>query len=142
MPGQILLCIASSRTFYRLPLQDNSVDTALSCSAFTSDPVQGGEPGLAELRRVTKPGGKLIIIWPRAQDHRWFSYHSFCYVQLPMHEDMRIRFRTKEIALQCVQRFYPNNTGILDFIMKEHQPEIPFSMLGLNPPCDYYWLRV
>jgi SAM-dependent methyltransferase len=144
-----ITCQAKSRCvsplqgrFNRLPLEDDSVDTALSCSAFTSDPVQGGEPGLAELRRVIKPGGKLFIIWPRTQDHRWFSYHSFCYVQLPMHEEMRIRFRTKEIALQCVQRFYPNNTGIVDFIMEEHQPEIPFSMLGLNPPCDYYWLRV
>ena len=67
--------------FDKLPLADDSVDTALSCSAFTSDPVQGGEPGLAELRRVIKPGGKLIIIWPRSQDHRWFNKHSFCYVE-------------------------------------------------------------
>ena len=44
--------------FDKLPLADDSVDTALSCSAFTSDPVQGGEPGLAELRRVIRPGGK------------------------------------------------------------------------------------
>ncbi len=128
--------------FDRLPLNDDSVDTALSCSAFTSDPVQGGEPGLAELRRVIRPGGKLIIIWPRTQDHGWFNEHSFCYVELPLHEEMRIRFRTLEGALRCVQRFYANNSQVVDFIMRERKPEIPFSMLGLNPPCDYYWLRV
>lgn len=128
--------------FANLPLEDDSVDTALSCSAFTTDPVQGGEPGLAEFRRVIRPGGKLIIIWPRAQDHGWFNKHSFRYVELPLHEEMLIRFGTLESALRCVQRFYAKNAGIVDFILRERKPEIPFSMLGLNPPCDYYWLRV
>jgi ubiquinone/menaquinone biosynthesis C-methylase UbiE len=128
--------------FDRLPLEDDSVDTVLSCSAFTSDPVQGGEPGLAEFRRVIRPGGKLIIIWPRVQDHVWFNEHSFCYVVLPLHEEMLIRFRTLESALGCVQRFYANNAKVVDYIVQGHKPEIPFSMLGLNPPCDYYWLSI
>jgi SAM-dependent methyltransferase len=128
--------------FDKLPLEDDSVDTALSCSAFISDPVQGGEPGLAEMRRVIKPGGKLIIIWPRSEDHEWFNKHNFCYAELPLYEEMRIRFRTTESALQCVQRFYANNAAVRDFIMRERKPEIPFSMLGLNPPYDYYWLQV
>ncbi len=98
----------------------------LSCSAFTSDPVQGGEPGLAELRRVIKSGGKLIIIWPRTQDHDWLAERGFHYVVLPVHEEMRIRFRTLWSALR----------------LRERKPEIPFSMIGLNPPCDYCWLRV
>ncbi len=124
--------------FDRLPLADDSVDTALSCSAFTSDPVQGGEPGLVELRRVIKHGGKLIIIWPRTQDHQWFVEHGFCYVVLPMKEEMRISFRTIESALRCVQRFYANNSKVVEYVVRERKPEIPFSMLGLNPPCDYY----
>ena len=128
--------------FNKLPLADDSVDTALSCSAFTSDPVQGGEPGLTELRRVIKPGGKLIIIWPRTQDHGWLAEHSFCYVVLPVHEEMRIHFRSIRSALRCVQRFYGNNSKVIDYILREHKTEIPFSMLGLNPPCDYCWLKV
>ena len=128
--------------FDKLPLADDSVDTALSCSAFTSDPVQGGEPGLAELRRVIKSGGKLIIIWPRVQDHDWLVEHNFCYVVLPVHEVMRIRFRTFWSALQCVRRFYANNSNVIDYIVRERKPEIPFSMLGLNPPCDYCWLKI
>jgi ubiquinone/menaquinone biosynthesis C-methylase UbiE len=125
--------------FNSLPLPDKSVDTALSCSAFTSDPVQGGEPGLAEFRRVIKPGGKLFIVWPRAEDHEWLNEHNFSYVVIPMHEEMRIRFRTIESALRCVQRFYANNPNAIDYILRERKPEIPFSMIGLNPPCDYFW---
>ncbi len=128
--------------FDKLPLADDSVDTALSCSAFTSDPVQGGEPGLAELRRVIKSGGKLIIIWPRTQDHDWLAERGFHYVALPVHEEMRIRFRTLWSALRCVRRFYANNSNVVDYIVRERKPEIPFSMIGLNPPCDYCWLRV
>ena len=128
--------------FDKLPLADNSVDTALSCSAFTSDPAQGGEPGLTELKRVTKPGGKLIIIWPRTQDHGWFLEHNFCYVVLPVYQEMHIRFRTIWSAVRCVQRFYANNSKVVDYIVRERKPEIPFTMLGVNPPCDYYWLRV
>ena len=43
--------------FDKLPLPYESVDTVLSCSAFTSDPAQGGRPGLAEFKRVIKTGG-------------------------------------------------------------------------------------
>lgn len=44
--------------FNAIPLPDKSVDLAISCSAFTADPAQGGEPGLAELLRVTRRGEK------------------------------------------------------------------------------------
>jgi ubiquinone/menaquinone biosynthesis C-methylase UbiE len=128
--------------FDKLPLADNSVDTAISCSAFTSDPAQGGEPGLAEFRRVIKSGGKLIIIWPCEQDHDWLVDHGFRFVALPMHEEMWIRFRTLQSALRCVQRFYAHNLNVVQYILRERKPEIPFSMLGFNPPCDYCWLRV
>jgi ubiquinone/menaquinone biosynthesis C-methylase UbiE len=125
--------------FTSLPLPDKSVDTALSCSAFTSDPLQGGEPGLAEFRRVIKPGGKLFIVWPRTEDHPWFNQHHFSYVVMPMHEEMHIHFRTIESALRCVQRFYSNNPEAIDYILREQKPEIPFSIISLNPPCDYFW---
>lgn len=125
--------------FDSLPLPDNSIDTALSCSAFTADPVQGGEPGLAEFRRVVKPGGKLFIIWPRSEDHQWFNEHGFTYVEIPMHEEMHIQFRTISSALRCVHRFYAHNSRAIEYIIREQKPEIPFSVVGLNPPCDYYW---
>ena len=128
--------------FDKLPLPDESVDTVLSCSAFTSDPAQGGEPGLVEFKRVIKPGGKIIIIWPRTQDHDWLAQHDFHYVTLPMHEEMRIHFRTLESAIRCAQHFNAQNRNVIEYLLRERKPEIPFSILGLNPPCDYCWLIV
>ena len=128
--------------FDKLPLADDSVDTALSCSAFTSDPVQGGEPGLAEFKRVIKPGGKIVIIWPRTQDHDWLAKHGFHYVTLPVHEEMRIHFRTLQSAIRCAQRFNAQNRNVIEYLLRVRKPEIPFSLLGLNPPCDYCWMIV
>ncbi len=137
------LCIAPLQgQFDKLPLSDGCVDTALSCSAFTSDPAQGGEPGLTELRRVIKPGGKLVIIWPCIQDYDWLAEHGFRYVVLPLHEEMLVHFRTLQSAMRCVRRFYADNRNAIEYMLREGKPEIPFSILGINPPRDYCWLTV
>jgi len=128
--------------FDRLPLADDSVDTSLSCSAFTAEPVQGGEQGLAEFRRVTRPGGKIVIIWPRVQDYDWLAGHGFQYVTLPMHEEMRVRFGSLQRALQCAGHFYALNENVVKYLLRERNAEVPCSVLGFNPPCDYCWLRV
>jgi ubiquinone/menaquinone biosynthesis C-methylase UbiE len=128
--------------FDKLPLADDSVDTVISCSAFTSDPAQGGEPGLAEFRRVIQPGGKIIIIWPCIQDYCWLAEHGFRYVALPVVEEMQVRFRTLQSALRCARHFYAHNPDVVQYFLRERKPEIPFSILGFNPPCDYCWLRV
>lgn len=138
-----LRCVLPFRgRFDKLPLADDCVDTAISCSAFTSDPAQGGEPGLDEFRRVIKPGGKIVILWPRVQDHYWLAEHGFHYVALPVHDEMLIRFRTLRSALRCVRRFYVHNSKAVRYIIREHKPEIPFLMLGINPPNDYFWMKV
>ena len=128
--------------FDQIPLPDNSVDVALSCSAFTAEPEQGGEPGLAELRRVTRPGGKIVLIWPRTEDYGWLAAHGFHYVALPIRHQMRVRFRSLGSALRCARRFYAHNQAVAAYIMQRHKPEVPFSVLGLNPPHDYCWLTV
>lgn len=124
--------------FAALPLANHSVDLALSCSAFTADPAQGGEPGLAELVRVTRPGGKIVIVWPRVEDYAWFEAHGFQHVVMPLHHDMQVRFRSLESALECVRRFYAHNEAVVRYILTQRRPEIPFSVIGVNPPCDYY----
>jgi ubiquinone/menaquinone biosynthesis C-methylase UbiE len=129
-------------SFDNLPLDDNSVDIALSCSAFTAEPSQGGEPGLAELRRVTKSGGKIVLIWPRTQDREWLAEHGFQYVALPMRKEMGVHFRSLHSALRCARRFYAHNTNVVRYILKRRKPDVPFSVLGFNPPCDYCWLSV
>ncbi len=137
--GRIVVCRGR---FDELPLQDRSVDLALSSSAFTAAAEQGGEPGLAELRRVTRPGGKIVLIWPRVQDYDWLAAHGFKHVSLPLQQEMTVRFRSQQIALKCVQRFYAHNEAVVPYILNQRLPEVPFSVLGINPPCDYCWLTV
>jgi len=129
-------------SFDHLPLQDHSVDLALSCSAFTAVPEQGGEPGLAELKRVTRPGGKIVLIWPRIQDYYWLGTHGFTYVALPLQQEMHVHFRSLESALKCAHRFYARNEAVVRYILTQRSTAIPFSVLDINPPCDYCWLEV
>jgi ubiquinone/menaquinone biosynthesis C-methylase UbiE len=126
--------------FDALPLAARSVDTALACSAFTAEPDEGGEAGLAELRRVTRRGGKIIFIWPRPQDYHWLAAHGFHYVALPMPEEMRVRFRSWRSARRVARRFYARNPAVTRHLLRADQPEVPFSLLGANPPHDYCWL--
>ena len=128
--------------FDALPLPSKSVDLAISCSAFTADPAQGGEAGLAEMQRVTRDGGKVVIIWPRAQDYDWLAAHGFSYVTLPCEQEMCLHFRSLQSALRCARRFYAHNPQVARFIEREHRADVPFSILGINPPCDYCWLVV
>ncbi len=137
--GRLVPC---SGFFEALPLDDNSVDTTISCSAFTADDEQGGEHGLAELRRVTKPGGKIAIIWPRLQDHDWFALHGFHYVSLPVHDEMCVYFRSLQTALHCARLFYAHNEEVMRYLLAVQKPEIPFSVIGMNPPHDYFWCEV
>ena len=128
--------------FDELPLPDEHVDMAISCSAFTATAEQGGESGLAELRRVTKQGGKIVVIWPREQDYDWLEAHGFTCVALPSQQEMTVRFRSWQSALKCVQRFYAHNEAVVRYIRHQRLSEVPFSVLGVNPPCDYCWLAV
>src|SRR6266487_193872 len=121
-------------SFEHIPLADKCVDTTLSCSAFTAEPEQGGEPGLVELQRVTKPGGKIVIIWPRREDYEWLRVHGFHYVALPLHEEMVIRFRSWQSAMRCARLFYAHNVSVISYLQVQRKPELPFSVLGVNPP--------
>ncbi|SRR5579884_819569 len=128
--------------FGELPLPDHSIDTTLSCSAFTADAAHGGEQGLSEMRRVTRRGGKIILIWPLEQDLAWLQEHGFQHVVLPMPREMSVHFRSLHSALHCAHRFYAQNQAVARYILTEQRPEVPFSIIGINPPCDYCWLEV
>lgn len=134
--------IPGAGDFAHVPLASRSVDLALACSAFTSQPEQGGEPGLDELRRVVRPGGEIVLIWPRPEDRRWLAEHGFHSLILPGGERMSVRFPSLAAALRCARRFYANNSRLLRYLQKTEQPDVPFAVLGFNPPCEYCWLRV
>jgi hypothetical protein len=92
---------------------------------------------------VTRPGGRIVIIWPREQDRAWFAEHKFNYEALPASpRDMKVQFRDFKTALRCVRYFYNKNRAALRHLEKTQRPELPFDVLGFNPPVDYCWLDV
>ena len=123
-------------SFRHAPLPDNSVDAVVACSAFGPDEAHGGRCGLDELMRVTRPGGRIVIIWPN--DPAWFISQGFTYTALPGH--LTITFPTLEDAWEVATRFYgPAATCHLDATAR---PELPFHVLGVKPPRDLCWLTV
>lgn len=128
--------------FDALPLPDDSVDVALSCSAFTADPEQGGDAGLAELWRVTRSGGRIVLIWPRPQDFDWLAARGFRYVALPVPSDLCVRFRSVGAAMRVARRFYAHNQTVLRYLARHRRADVPFSVLSYNPPHDYCWLEI
>lgn len=128
--------------FAHLPLADLSVDVALACSAFTAESGQGGEVGLAELKRVTRPGGSIVLIWPRPEDVSWLQARGFQYVALPGAEEMCVHFPSLASARRCVRHFYADKRSALAYLLRQHpSAAIPCSVLGFNPPCDYCLLH-
>lgn len=137
--NHLILC---EGRFDAIPLADDSMDVTLACSAFTTAPEQGGEAGLAEMLRVTRSGGKIVLIWPRSEDREWLLEHGFNYVSLPISEEMRVHFHSLQSALECAHRFYAHNKAVVGYIRSRRRADIPFSVIGINPPCDYCWLEV
>lgn len=130
-----------SGRFERLPLANHSVEVALSCAAFTSLPGQGGEEGLAELLRVTKPGGVVALIWPRPEDAEWLRERGFSRVTLPAPREMGVRFRSLATAVRLARRFYARNPELRRYLLRWRRAEAPFAVVGFNPPRDFCWLR-
>jgi SAM-dependent methyltransferase len=122
--------------FRRVPLPDDSVDAVVACSAFGPLEGRGGECGLDELQRVTRPGGRIVVMWP--EDPDWFVAHGFRHTSLPGR--LTITFPSLEDAWSVASRFY--GAAALRSLEATHRPELPFSVLGVNPPRDLCWLSV
>ncbi len=134
--------VVGQGSFDQVPCDTDSVDLTVSCSAFTAEAAQGGEPGLIELTRVTKPGGKIVLIWPRIKDRAWLVAHGFRYITLPVDSAMHISFRSTESALKCAKYFYAHNKAVVAYILEHQSANIPFSIVGIDPPLEYCWLPV
>jgi SAM-dependent methyltransferase len=78
--GGARVCVASALS---LPLPDRSIDLAVSLDVVQHLPLGGGDTqALAELRRVLRPGGHLLIrtnaqAFPRTADDPVFNFHKY-----------------------------------------------------------------
>ncbi len=115
--------------FDDLPIADDFADLVVACSAFTPAPGHGGEAGLAEMERVCRPGGQVIIIWPSNTD--WLTDRGYQYVSFG--GPMEIEFASVTEAVDLAEIFYPDVAGE---VRRRGQPQVPFELLGVNPPRD------
>jgi SAM-dependent methyltransferase len=115
--------------FEDLPLTDDSADLVVACSAFTPAAAHGGEAGLAEMERVCRPGGCVVIVWPNEVD--WLAAHDYRYVSFE--GPMFVEFPSHEEAVELTEIFYPS--GIQEVRRRESR-RVPYEVLGINPPCD------
>jgi len=119
-----------------IPLADGSIDVSVSASAFGSNPGRGGDPGLNELHRVTRRGGRIVILWP--DDPQWFMDRGF---QYQAHEgSLEVRFRDLETALECARIFYSRE--VVEHLERTGRPIVSFDLLGINAPRDCCWMDV
>jgi SAM-dependent methyltransferase len=115
--------------FDQLPLADKSADLVVTCSAFTPEPEHGGAAGLAEMERVARPGGLVVIVWPNHLD--WLAAHGYRYVSFP--GPMAVQFASQREAVELAEIFYPQAAAE---IRHRDSRTVPFEVLGINPPRD------
>jgi SAM-dependent methyltransferase len=115
--------------FDDLPVADDCADVVVACSALTPSQGHGGHAGLAEMERVCRPGGLVVIAWPNGV--RWLTAHGYRYVRFD--GEVFVDFTSPEEAAELIEIFYPNASTQ---IPRRGWRRVPFDALGTNPPRD------
>jgi SAM-dependent methyltransferase len=115
--------------FDDLPVADDSADVVVVCSAFTSAPSHGGDVGLAEMERVCRPGGCVVIVWPLSAD--WLAVRGYRHLSFP--GEMFVEFSSADEAAELTEIFYP---GAAREVRRNGWSRVPFRALGTEPPRD------
>ncbi len=119
----------TSGFFDDLPVADGSADLLVACSALTPASGHGGEVGLAEMERVCRPGGSVVIVWPNNLD--WLAAHGYRY--LCFAGEMWVEFASHEEAVELAEIFYPHAVAE---VRRRGRRRVPYEVLGINPPRD------
>ena len=76
----------------------------VTCSALTPADGHGGNVGLAEMERVCRPGGLVVIVWPN--EVPWLAAHGYRYVSFG-DDQMMVEFSSPDEAAELTEIFYP-----------------------------------
>lgn len=115
--------------FDDLPVADDCADLVVACSALTPAPGHGGDAGLAEMERVCRPGGRVVIVWPNNVD--WLAAHGYRYASWA--GEMCVEFASLEEAVELTEVFYPSAVAE---VCRRGGRQVPYEVLGINPPRD------
>lgn len=115
--------------FDDLPVADDCADVVVACSALTPAPGHGGEAGLAEMERVCRPGGRVVIVWPN--NVGWLASHGYRYASFA--GEMFMEFPSVEEAVELTEVFYPSAVAE---VRRRGARRVPYEVLGVNPPRD------
>jgi SAM-dependent methyltransferase len=115
--------------FDDLPVTDDCADVVVACSALTPAPGHGGEAGLAEMERVCRPGGCVVVVWPN--DVGWLTAHGYRYASFA--GEMFVEFSSPEEAAELTEVFYPS---AVTEVRRLGARQVPYEVLGINPPRD------
>ena len=118
--------------FTALPLAAGEAEVTVSCSAVTSAPGCGGDAALAELERVTAPGGRIAVIWPDRPE--WFTARGYARHQFA--GNLSHRFRSAESAVRLCRDFYGERAA--EWVRRHGTAEVPYEVLGVRPPNDVF----
>lgn len=129
-------CSISAGFLNDIPLPDAWADISFTCSAFSCDPIHGGDPGLAELERVTRTGGMVILIWP-PRNRSWLEERGFKFVNFP--GKMGVEFTNFEEAVELAEIFYPDAARTIE---ERGSRVVPCELLGISGPRSLAWRKV
>ena len=121
--------------FDDLPVASGSADLVVACSALTPAAGHGGDTGLAEMERVCRPGGCVVIIWPNHLG--WLAAHGYEYVCFA--GPMSAEFASHAEAVELARIFYPRAVAE---VRRRGQRRVPYDVLGINPPRDLAFKQV
>lgn len=115
-----------------LPVPGGWADLVVACSVVTPAAAHGGDAGLAEMERVCRPGGQVVIVWPNHVD--WLAARGYAYVSFA--GPMAVEFASRAEAAELTSIFYPQAAAE---VRRRRLRRVPFELLGTNPPRDLAW---
>jgi SAM-dependent methyltransferase len=116
--------------FDDIPVADDYAELVVACSALTPAPGHGGDAGLAEMERVCRPGGRVVIVWPN--ELPWLAAHGYRHVSFDDGE-MFVEFASREEAAELTEIFYPRGG---EEVRRHGWRRVSYEVLGVNPPRD------